>query len=509
MIEFGNKHTSIASANPNRMYFAVLALALLFYVFSCAPGALWQDSGVIQYRVLHNDIEGGMGLALSHPLFYIIAIAVKYVPLGNFLYRVNLVSAIAAALAVGNIFLFVRLLTARNFAAVIAAITLAVSHTFWRHGSIIETYTLYTALFTTELILLLLYIKSSRVKYLYWLGFISGLSIATHMLGSLALLCYGIFFVYLLAKKKIFVKDFLIIVLVWILGALPYEFLIIKNIAASGDFLGTLASAAFGNGWQGDVLNTALSARIIKENILFIGLNFPTPNILLFFAGVWVLFRDSRAKAIRNILLALTLLFFIFAFRYTIADRYAFFIPFYCMVSIFIGYGVGFLQSAAKRRILAYLILAFSVLPVLIYWFLPSVVKSRGISLGISRTIPYRDEYNFFLQPWKDGYHGADRFSTEALESVEKNAVIYADGTTAYALLLTREIENKRTDVSVVSNHATINNIGEYGSEAIANLISERAVYVVSPRPGYCPEFLLERYDFVKAGVLHRVVEKH
>ena len=66
MIEFGNKHTSIESVNLNRMYFSVLGFALLFYIFSCAPGALWQDSGVIQYRVLHNDIEGGMGLALSH-----------------------------------------------------------------------------------------------------------------------------------------------------------------------------------------------------------------------------------------------------------------------------------------------------------------------------------------------------------------------------------------------------------------------------------------------------------
>ena len=52
---------------------------------------------MIQYRVWHNDIEGGLGLALSHPLFYILAIGAKYIPVGEFAYRVNLVSAIAAA----------------------------------------------------------------------------------------------------------------------------------------------------------------------------------------------------------------------------------------------------------------------------------------------------------------------------------------------------------------------------------------------------------------------------
>jgi hypothetical protein len=120
-------------------YAAVLCVALALYIVSCAPGVLWQDSGLIQYRILHNDIEGFLGLAISHPLFYIIAIGAKYIPLGEFAHRINLVSSIAAAVAVANMFLLVRLWLGRNFPAVVAALTLALSHTFWRHGSIIET----------------------------------------------------------------------------------------------------------------------------------------------------------------------------------------------------------------------------------------------------------------------------------------------------------------------------------------------------------------------------------
>jgi len=166
-----------------------LCCALALYIVSCAPGALWQDSGLIQYRIWHNDIEGFLGLAISHPLFYILAISAKYIPLGEFAHRINLVSAIAGAVAIANIFLLVRLWLGRNLPAVVAAVTLAVSHTFWRHASIIETYTLWTALFITELIMLLQYTKTRRVRYLYWLGLLSGLSIAVHMLASIPLIC--------------------------------------------------------------------------------------------------------------------------------------------------------------------------------------------------------------------------------------------------------------------------------------------------------------------------------
>ncbi|MCD6392030.1 MAG: hypothetical protein J7M40_00840, partial [Planctomycetes bacterium] len=56
-------------------YALVLIAAIALYAICCAPGALWQDSGLIQYRILHNDIEGKLGLALSHPLFYMAGIA--------------------------------------------------------------------------------------------------------------------------------------------------------------------------------------------------------------------------------------------------------------------------------------------------------------------------------------------------------------------------------------------------------------------------------------------------
>ena len=498
----------VIRSKTGRWYVAALGVGIVFYFISCAPGVLWQDSGMIQHRVWHNDIEGGLGLALSHPLFYILAIGAKYVPLGEFAYRVNLVSAIAAAVAVANVFLLLYLWLGKALPAIVAAITLAVSHTFWRHGCIAETYTLYIAIFSAELIMLLRYVQSRRVCYLYWLGFFGGLAIADHMFASIPLLCYAVFLIVLLVKKDIRFRNLAVIILLWIVGALPYEYLIIKNIIQTGDIAGTLSSAVFGDNWKGAVLNTSLSMGIVKENFLLFLLNFPTPNILLFFAGCFGLFKISPSKSFRNILIGVAILFFIFAFRYTVPDRYAFFMPFYCLVSIFTGLGVYLLQQRVNRKVLMYLVLFFTLLPIPAYAVTPTLAEKTKAVFAGKRQIPYRNNYKYFLQPWKTGYNGAEQFANEALDVVEDNAVIYADGTTVYAILYAQQVSGKRRDVTIVSGHGSVNNLEEHNEDVIDKLFAERAVYVVSPVAGYCPRFLLEKYDFAQAGVLYRAVEK-
>jgi hypothetical protein len=489
-------------------YIGVLVCALALYTVSCAPATLWQDSGLIQYRIWHNDIEGFLGLALSHPLFYIIAIVAKYVPLGEFFYRVNLVSAIAGAVTIANIFLLVRLWLGRNLPAVVAAVTLAVSHTFWSHASIIETYTLWTAIFTAELIMLLQYVKTERTAYLYWLGLLNGLAIAVHNLALIPFLCYAVFVIFLLAKKNIHLRDSAIIVLLWIVGALLYEYLIIKNIIQSGDVTGSLASAAFGVRWQGAVLNTSLSAKIIKENFLFILLNFPTPNFLLFFAGLFGLFKVSKNQGFRNVLLGLIVLFFIFAFRYNVPDRFAFFLPFYCMVSVFVGLGAYFFLEQINRKVFVVLVLLFSFLPVAVYAVAPAWAEKMQFNLGTRNNVPYRNDYKYFLQPWKTGYRGAEHFADEALDVVEKNAIIFADSTTAAPLLLMQEVAGKRLDVKVISGVISSKNAPSFNKHTIEQLLQGRAVYVVSRQAGYCPSFVLDNYNLEQVGHLWRVVER-
>jgi len=120
-------------------YFVVLLAAGTLYVATVAPGPLWQDSGLAQLRVLRHDLRGGLGLALSHPLFYLIAIAVQAVPWGESAYKTNLVASLFGAVTVANVYLLLRLLGGRTAAAAVGAVSLAVAHTFWQHCALVRS----------------------------------------------------------------------------------------------------------------------------------------------------------------------------------------------------------------------------------------------------------------------------------------------------------------------------------------------------------------------------------
>jgi len=503
----GRHHLSMQMrSSASTKYLAILAAAEVLYGVSCAPGALWQDSGLIQYRVWHNDIEGFLGLAISHPLYYIVAIGAKLVPFGEVAHRVNLVSALAAAVAVANLYLLIRLWLGADFPAIIAAVTLAVSHTFWQHASVAETYTLWTALFLAELIMLLQYTRTGKLSYLYLLGLLNGLAIAVHMLAAIAFVCYAAFIVLLLARRAIRVKDVAVIAGLWVLGALPYEYLIIKNIVAGGDIAGTLASAAFADRWRGDVLNTSLSWTIVKENALFLALNFPTPNALLFFAGGYASYRTTHSRAFRNVLVALLVLFLIFAFRYTVSDRYAFFIPFYSIVAILIGLGAYEVVTQIRHKAVAYVIASCSLLPVIVYVAAPAIAERMNLQIGTRGDLAYRNDYEFFLEPWKTGDTGADRFAAEALSGAEPNAIILADTTTVGPLLFVQEVKGLRPDVKIITGIVSSQGAPPYDLKALEQLVGTQPVYVTSSRPGYCPPFALEKCELIKTGVLWRVL---
>ncbi len=489
------------------VYFAVLLSGGLLYAISCAPGSLWQDSGLIQYRVWHGDIEGFLGLAIAHPLYYLVAMGAKLIPVGEFGYRVNLLSALAGALALANLYLLVRLWVGREFPAVIAALTLAVSHTFWRHASIAETYTLWAALFLGELVVLLLYSQRGRTAYLYALGLLNGMAIAVHMLASIPLICYSVLLVILVARKRIRPVHAACAALLWMVGAAPYGYLIVGEIIQSGDLPGTLASAAFGDRWQGDVLNAGVSWDMVKENVLYLLLNFPTPNALLLFVGCAALCRKGADRLLRAILMTLMVFFFVFAFRYTVSDRYAFFIPFYVVAAAVIGFGVDRLQRRVPHRALACLIGLLALSPVAVYAVAPSLAERCDLSIGTRGDIAHRDDHAFFLQPWKTGYRGAEQFAREVLEAVPAEALIYADTTTVAPLLYMQEVEGVRPDVKIVTGLVRSAGAPLYGEAELAESLVRCPVYVTSPRPGYCPPFILEKYDLDQCGLLWRVVQ--
>lgn len=488
-----------------REYTLVLAAALVFYVICAAPGVLWQDSGLAQVRVLEHDLIGTLGLALSHALYYLLAIAFQSLPLSESAFKTNLVSAVFGAVTVANIYLFLRLVTGRRRGAVVGMLSLAVAHTFWQHCALAEVYTVTTALLGAELLCLYQYHATRRPRWIVLLMLANGLGISNHMIASLSLACYGIWLLALLARRKVRLPVAAAAAGAWVAGAALYLGLIAWRIHAGAGVGPTIHSALFGTGFAHNVLNVVPGPRQLLNSILYLGLSFPTPAALLALPGLAALWR-TRYPTLRNVLLGLLAIHLLWAIRYDVPDQYTFFIPALVLIAVLIGLGADRFLASRASRWLAVVVVA-AILPAGVYAVLPGLARRAGLRLGVTRAVPYRDAYTYFLRPWKTGYHGADRFACEAAKLLTPGTVLVADGTTVRPIHYYRITRGWFDGVRI---YPPIRKPGQPKVHptpaALADALARRAVFVVTPQRGYCPQWLLDGYRFERVGVLYRVV---
>ncbi len=144
----GKRFVAAARRAWDRVGDGVLALALFaaslaLYVQTLAPSVatLFDDSlefPLVSYRL-------GIAHPTGYPLYTLLGKLFTLLPWHNVAWRVNLLSAVAGALAVTFVFLVARQLVARRLPALLGAVALAVSPVFWSQAVIAEVYTLAAA----------------------------------------------------------------------------------------------------------------------------------------------------------------------------------------------------------------------------------------------------------------------------------------------------------------------------------------------------------------------------
>lgn len=487
-----------------RGYAIAFSAALLLYLVSVAPGMLWQDSGLAQTRVMRRDLYGDLGLALSHPLYYALAIAFQGLPFSESAFKTNLVSAVFGAVTVANVFLFLWLLTGGVRGAVVGAISLAVAHTFWQHCALAEVYTVTTALLTAELLCLLQYTRTGRDRWLVAMFLFNGIGISNHVFALLSLFCWVVLVLWLLATRKLRASLLPVLLVVWLAGASLYLAMIASEIAAGAGLGETFRSALFGRQFEKNVLSVLPGRRQILNSILYLGLSFPTPCVLLVLPGFASL-RSGSWRLARVAIVAVLAVHLVFAVRYDVPDQYTFFIPSLVLIAIVIGVGADRFLQGRPAAWTACLILA-ALLPAAIYVPLPQVARKLHVNLGVSREIPYRDEYEYFLHPWKTGYRGAWRFATEIQDVLPDGAVLIADSTTMspiHYLEVTGRWNRAVTVWPPLPRHG--HRLMRITEEDVAEELAAGKVYVVSAHPAYCPRWLLDRYELCKDRIIYRV----
>jgi len=169
--------------------------SLALYIRTLAPGVLPGDSG--EFQVLAHQL--GIAHCPGYPIYLLMAKLVTFLPVGEIAYRVNLFSAIMAALAVTGVYLAARLLSLNHWASLFGAVVLSVSYTLWSQAVIAEVYTAAAAFAVFILVCVLGWGKTGKSSLLFAAGVLGGLSLGVHT--TVALLAPGVL-VYLWLHRK-------------------------------------------------------------------------------------------------------------------------------------------------------------------------------------------------------------------------------------------------------------------------------------------------------------------
>lgn len=432
--------------------FLVFLTCAVFYIFTAAPSVLWGDDAYFQRTALTGTAAlrpDGSG----HWVWMQLAHLFTKLPFGTVAYRVNLLSAVAAAVTVGLLYGWLRLLAQPRLAALIGCAALAVAHTFWGHAVRAEVYTLYTAVVMLHFVLWAVW-TPNRVWPLYLSALLLLPTLLVHQMG---VLLFPAFAVHLwLTRQRLTPHQRLWVSLCVLLGIIPFWLVINSQISQVANT--SLASSlrlyftTAGDDYSGALFDFS-SGRLRRDFMLwlgFLGFQFVGLAFVLGLMGLWRLIhmRERPWLPLLIFYVAATL----FAFSYHVTDQYVFYLPSYLAFAAFVAYGAAdWPQWLSNGRFRPQLSLGIILLlPIGVYGLLATVLDSNNLNPLDVRSLPYRPPNQYFLWPAKNGYWGADTYGRSALTSLPPNSTLVAEHTPYQTLKYLQTIENVRPDVKLV-----------------------------------------------------------
>jgi hypothetical protein len=530
-----------AGAWPDRKALGVAAFVTLFaflvYLRTLAPTITWHNDGADGGDLIAAVATGGVPHPTGYPTYLLLGSLFAHLPPGDLAYRLNLMSAVAAAGAVGLFFLAVIIslqgsashifLTAecaenaekkiKNegwvalLAAGVAALTLAFSSILWSQAVIAEVYTL-GAFFAALSCFLALYARATgRVWPWIVAAWAFGLGLGNHL--SLVLLApAGL--VLLLERnpfswrKRVSAGHWAVMAVAFLAGLAVYAVLPFRaahhppvNWGGAETWAGFLwllsgrlyAPLAFGVPLPYLPGRALAAASLLSRQVAWWGL----PMV---FMGLRALWTHDRPLALASAFgfVAVT----IYAVGYNTTDSYVYLIPAALILTFWMAWGlydISTLPQTANMR--------------------KDVRLAAGCGLVLLAFLPLL--YNLQAVD-ASGDLEAYNYGVAALAAVEQEAVIVADSDRdTFALWYFRYAEGHRPDIAVVNGpllpyhwyresvlnwHPTVElpseraDAREMVQELIKANLSKRSIYLTSSAWTLPPG-----YDLVTDGVLYRV----
>ncbi|MBU1753658.1 DUF2723 domain-containing protein [bacterium] len=537
-----------SSLNTQQLYIGLLLFlcTLGLYLHTLTPTVGFHDSGDMITAIYSLGIPHPPG----YPLYCLLGKLFSFISMGNIAYRLNIMSAVFAALAVLVIYLIVVKTTTQTIPAIVAGLILALTSTFWEQAVIAEKYTL-NAFFMAVLIFILLkwqeiirdpkygYNHNHTNRILYTFAIVLGLSF-THHLQTIFIVPAALYF--LLAAnwgdiKKVKRNTLLKASGIFLIPLALYLYLPLRAIthpaANWGDpetlpaFIAHISAAAYKGFFSAETLLTNL-----MSHLQFFPKQFTIIFLLIGIFGAMIIFMTNRHFFI--FLSIIIIADICHSIRYTIPNIEDYYIPSYMIISIWIGYGVIGLINIMRR--------GYSLLdeqqkkkkqPLPKFCSVIPKIIVPGIFL-ILLIIPFLLHYS---QNNRNKYYLAHDMGLNMLDPLKKNAIVITKGDDdLFPLWYHQRIENRRTDVALFNlillqnkwhldenkrNHpylilppksaASVTSSVQDGLDDVSRtnlvgLVQQNSL--VNPVYSYFVESISSRYTLAPVGILNLVLPK-
>jgi hypothetical protein len=431
----------------------LFAGVLALYGLTLSPGALGGDPGELQF------VPAILGLPhpTGTPLYVLLGKAWSLLPLGpSVAWRMNLLAAVSAALAVTLTFWAACILVGRTAPALGAALFLAVGVTFWEQALLADKYAFNALMVALVLGLALAWGNSRSPAALSALALAYGFSLAHHRsMLVFAPLLVGYVWWYersALWRNRPRLLKLMTLCLLPLLLYIYLPWAEARNLPPGAWHPQTLSD------WLAYFLDRGYTSQVIVDpgdlgqRLIFYGQvlvqDFGWLGVVGGWIGLgWLLWR-RRPEAL--FLLAVFAAQVLLAANYRVPRHWVFFLPSFVVFTLWIGGGLAAIwqgagQLLAKRssRLASLALAALAALMVL--WPLLAAPARyqplRASHLGAGVLDPWR-------QTLKSGLM-ADRLG-RALAGVAPNAVIVGDWEQATPLWYYQQVENLRPDVQIV-----------------------------------------------------------
>ncbi len=411
--------TQHAPAHRRDIILAVATSLLSFAVFyrTLAPSvaSIFDDTLELQYVVPRLGVLHPTG----YPLYALLGkLFTLLVPIGDPAFRLNLFSAVNAALAVGMMYLILRHLTAFRVAALAGALIFAFGQTFWSQAVAAEIYTMQMLIVAALLYLALIWREEfergnklgARRRFLL-LALVAGLGLAHHRLIALI---YPALAVYVLLVDRTLIRNRNLLARAAILFALPlalYAYLPLRGAVGSANGLYVNSLSGFWDWVTAQEYSVFLSQNpfnlqrglgfywtLFSNQFTLLGLALATVGV------VWLLRRPREW-----LLLALAAgSQAVFVYNYRVADVEVHFLTIFLLTALVIGAGADGLFTVYTQRAAPVTKYAFVTVNSLLILFIP-------LNLAIANYAA-----NDLSAKWDVHDYGLDMLN----QPVEKNATV-------------------------------------------------------------------------------------